>query len=180
MSTNLYVITGGPGVGKTSLIMALREQGYLCVDEVARELIREQVEAEGDALPWMNMTSYTTLMLERSVKSYLKHAASEGLSFFDRGIPDTLAYARLIALPDIAFIERAVEEYRYNPIVFLLPPWEEIYHTDGERKQSLKEAAETYHMMRCTYEATGYTIVEVPKMPVTERVVFVINYIKRP
>lgn len=179
VNTNLYVITGGPGVGKTSLIMTLREQGFLCVDEVARELIREQVEAGGNALPWMNTISYTTLMLERSVKSYLEHITSEDLLFFDRAIPDTLAYARLIALPDPEFIEQAVDKFRYNPLVFLLPPWEEIYHTDGERRQSFKESIETYHMMRYTYEAAGYTIAEVPKMPVLERSAFVINSIEK-
>lgn len=180
INSNLYVITGGPGVGKTSLITALREQGFLCVDEVARELIRKQVEIGGDGLPWKNRTRYATLMLEGSVKSYLEHAASESLLFFDRGIPDTLAYARLIGLPDTRFIEQSVAEYRYNPIVFMLPPWEEIYHTDRERKQSFREAMDTYYTMLMTYDTAGYTVAEVPKMPVPERVMFVTTLLTQP
>ena len=64
--------------------------------------------------------------------------------FFDRGIPDTLAYARLIELDDREYIELAVDKYRYSEQVFILPPWESIYHTDKERKQSFDEAVDTY------------------------------------
>ena len=46
-------------------------------------------------MPWKDTGLYTKIMLERSVDSYLAHAKEEGVLFFDRGIPDTLAYAQL-------------------------------------------------------------------------------------
>ena len=61
-SNNLIVITGGPGSGKTSLLNAFSEDGYQVVPEVARNIIREQLEQGGNALPWQNNQSLTDLM----------------------------------------------------------------------------------------------------------------------
>ena len=35
------IITGGPSSGKTSIIDALKDEGYSCFDEVSREIIQE-------------------------------------------------------------------------------------------------------------------------------------------
>ena len=45
---NFFVITGGPGVGKTTLLETLAQQGFPYVPEIAREIIREQVSRNGD------------------------------------------------------------------------------------------------------------------------------------
>ncbi len=173
----LYVITGGPGTGKTSLIEALERDGVKTIKEVARDIIKEQQQQGGEALPWKNTGLYTKIMLERSVDSYLTHAKEEGPMFFDRGIPDTLAYARLIELDDREYIELAVDKYRYSEQVFILPPWESIYHTDKERKQSFDEAVDTYYVMKDVYEKAGYTLIEVPELSVKARKDFIIDCI---
>ena len=36
------VLTGGPGAGKTTLIHGLRQQGFTCIDEAGRQIIRDQ------------------------------------------------------------------------------------------------------------------------------------------
>jgi len=41
---NKFVLTGGPGVGKSSLIEALCTQGYSTVGEAARQVILEEQE----------------------------------------------------------------------------------------------------------------------------------------
>jgi predicted ATPase len=40
---NLYVVTGGPGTGKTTVLRELERKGFPCVPEVARQLIQEQM-----------------------------------------------------------------------------------------------------------------------------------------
>ncbi len=47
----LFVVTGGPGSGKTTLIAALAARGYQTTVEAGRAIIREQMETGGTALP---------------------------------------------------------------------------------------------------------------------------------
>ena len=63
------VLTGGPGVGKTTLLNELHKQGFSIVEEDARRIIREQLEADADGLPWKNKTRYAKLMLAASSAS---------------------------------------------------------------------------------------------------------------
>ncbi|MCD8042804.1 MAG: AAA family ATPase [Tannerellaceae bacterium] len=174
-NNNFYVLTGGPGVGKTSVLNGLRRRGFLCIDEVAREIIRSEMERGGDALPWGNIPDYTRKMLHASVAVYINCKNIEEICFFDRGIPDTLAYARLTGQEEQE-IRKITTEYKYNPAVFLFPPWQEIYQTDAERKQDFAEAVRTYEIMKDVYRECGYTIVEVPRMPVEERCDFILEH----
>lgn len=179
LKSNCYVITGGPGVGKTTLLTELAKSGFGIVPENAREIIRQEMEQHGDGLPWKNKERYTRLMFEASVASY--NAVPSGNSvihFFDRGILDSLCYAAMEQLPVSAVMEQAGKNMRYNQSVFILPPWEEIYHTDNERKQSWEEAVWTFDKLKETYLNYGYNLLEVPRVPVEERVRFVLGILR--
>lgn len=172
---NLYVITGGPGTGKTMVLRELQRRGFAVLEEVARQIIREQIDSGGTAVPWGNTREYTNLMLARSIESFLSLKSAELPTFCDRGVPDVLCYARIIQLADVRTISSACEQFRYNPSVFMLPPWPEIYTTDSERKQTLEEALETYHMMVGAYRDCRYEIVEVPRAAVELRADFILK-----
>ena len=135
----LYVLTGGPGSGKTTLLTELARRGFRCVPEVARVIIQEQMQTSGVALPWLGRRRYTEIMLERSIAAFLENATIQETTFFDRGIPDTLCYARLVDLEEVQ-AATASGTYRYATKVFAAPPWPAIYVTDKERKQSFAEA----------------------------------------
>jgi predicted ATPase len=160
---NLYVITGGPGSGKTTVLLELKKYGFEFAPEVARQIIQEQVQAGGKGLPWGDRELYTNLMLEQSIASYKRHTPTLKPVFSDRGIPDTLGYARLIGLADDEFIRSACNQYRYATRVFLAPPWKDIYQTDSERKQDFSEGERTYHQIIEVYEECGYELVELPR-----------------
>lgn len=171
---NFYVITGGPGVGKTTLLRELGNRNYHCMPEAARRIIQEQMAQNGDALPWENRARYAELMLEGSVNLY-KQADAAVPTFFDRGIPDVLAYVRLTGLPLTETLKTALASFRYHPLVFILPPWKEIYETDSERKQTWEEAVATFEVMKDVYTGYGYTTMEVPPMTVAGRGDFVLQ-----
>jgi predicted ATPase len=172
----LFVITGGPGSGKTTLLLELEQKSFRCSHEVARQIIQEQIAANGDALPWANTLRYTELMLARSITAYRENTPASEIVFMDRGIPDVACYARLINLPLFDDLKMACEAYRYNEVVFVAPPWKEIYVTDGERKQTYPEAVATYERMAEVYQEYGYRPVELPKASPRQRAEFVLEY----
>ncbi|MGO8786830.1 MAG: AAA family ATPase [Terriglobia bacterium] len=172
---NLFVVSGGPGSGKTTVLQELTKLGFPHAPEVARQIIREQIAIGGAALPWQDRQRYTSLMLERSIESYLQHFPLSTPTFSDRGIPDTLCYACLIGLRETSPIERACREYRYAPVVFLAPPWREIYETDSERKQDFAEAERTYDLMAKVYAECGYELAILPKVPPAARAEFILD-----
>jgi predicted ATPase len=176
---DFIIITGGPGAGKTTLLNEMHRSGYKYVPEVARNIIQKQVSTRGDALPWADTKKYRDLMLDKSIESYLSvlpHSSNRML-FFDRGIPDVLAYSKLINLVASEELELATRRYQYNTHVFVLPPWAEIYKTDSERVQDFEDAVKTYKFISETYEQLGYKLIEVPKMGVKQRVVFILKSI---
>jgi predicted ATPase len=170
-----YIVTGGPGSGKTALIEALRARGYSCSVEAGRGIIQDQVKIEGLALPWRDPLLFAELMLSWEMRSY--HAAEEatGPVFFDRGVPDVLGYLRLVGTPAPEHIRNAAHAFRYNSSVFVAPPWRDIFRQDHERKQDFDEAVRTYDALVATYAELGYRLVEIPQSPVEERVSFVLG-----
>lgn len=174
-----YIITGGPGVGKTSVIHELNNYGFQTVPEDARKIIKEQIHSKGEALPWKNKALYANLMLKASVKSYNTMLAIESsdITFFDRGIPDTICYMKMENIPVSEHINSILKRHLYNNNVFIMPPWKEIYTADDERKQTWEEAELTFNKMKETYLKYNYILHEVPKGTIKERARFILNTI---
>ena len=175
---NFYVVTGGPGAGKTTLLHELQNRGCYCVNEIAREIIREQVLTNGEALPWKDQDLYLELMFKYSVESFKKQGTvGAGMLFFDRGIPDSITYAEIIGSKQRDKLELNARNFRYNQNVFFLQPWKAIYETDEERKQSWEEAVVSAELNAATYRRLGYTIIEIPHGTVADRADFVLKNI---
>jgi predicted ATPase len=170
---HLFVITGGPGSGKSSLIAELAAQGVATMPEAGRAIIRDQVAIGGDALPWADRRSFAAQMLGWELRSHREACALPGPVVLDRGIPDVIGYLRLCGLPVPAQAERAAEAFRYNRTVFIAPHWPDIYAQDAERKQDAAEAQATYEAMAEVYAGLGYVLVTLPLASVAERARFV-------
>jgi predicted ATPase len=102
-----FILTGGPGSGKTTLIAALGEAGYPHSSEAGRGVIRDQVAIGGRALPWCDPAAFAEFMLCWEMRSYHLARAQAGPFFFDRGVPDVAGYLRLLGLPVPAYVEKA-------------------------------------------------------------------------
>ena len=176
-SDHLIVITGGPGSGKTTLIDALEAAGFARTHEAGRGIIQDQAAIGGEALPWRDPLAFAEQMLAWDMRSYRMAQAQPGPVFCDRGIPDTIGYLRLMRLPVPAHMTRAAELFRYSPRVFIAPPWREIFAQDAERRQDFAEAERTYQAMAETYTGLGYELVMLPRLPVADRMRFVLGEI---
>jgi predicted ATPase len=169
----LFVLTGGPGAGKTTLIDALAGSGFATAPEAGRAIIRQQTPIAGRGRPSTDPGLFAELMLSWDLQSYHAHTRRPGPVFFDRGIVDVIGYLKLLGRPLPEHMSAAARLYRYNRCVFVCPPWPEIFTQDNERKQDLDEAERTYHALVETYAGCGYELVEVPRAPVDVRLRFI-------
>ena len=180
LSDNFFVITGGPGAGKTTLLNELRKLGYFCIDESARDIIRNQIAVNGDALPWNNKQHFMELMFKYAVDTYKmaqQHKNPE-VTFFDQGIIDVITYAYRNTIPITKEMEQAAQTFRYNKKVFVAPPWQEIYCSDTERKHTFEEAVEVFNKKVEIYKEYGYELLHLPQSSIQDRIDFILKHIR--
>ena len=177
MSKEIVVIIGGPGTGKTTIIDGLLSMNYCCYPEISREVTMEAKKQGIEQLFLENPLLFSELLLEGRKKQFQNATLeSHDVVFLDRGIPDVLAYMHYIGDSYPAFFDAACKEHQYTKI-FILPPWEEIYVSDDERYENYEQAKLIYNHLIETYENYGYTLIEVPKDSVENRIDFILNSI---
>jgi predicted ATPase len=170
-SSNLFILTGAPGTGKTVILRRLGNE-FRCVDEPAREILAEQ-RATGGRGTWdQDPSLFVHLLLQRSIEKHAMARRSEETVVFDRAIPDCVVYAVLAGSNPTPSLE-AVDVYRYQPHVLFLEPWSDIYQTDQERIMSFDDTVSFSKSLRDVYERSGYTLVDVPRDSIADRATFV-------
>lgn len=171
----IVVIIGGPGTGKTTIIDGLQAMGYCCYPEISREVTMEAKKQGIEQLFLENPLLFSELLLEGRKKQF-QNALREthNIVFLDRGIPDVLAYMHYIGDSYPAFFDLACKEHKYDRI-FILPPWEEIYVSDQERYENYEQAKLIYGHLVETYQYYGYSLIEVPKDSVENRIKFILE-----
>lgn len=178
MAKHIIVIIGGPGSGKTTLIDALSEKGYTCYPEVSREVTLEARRNGVEQLFLEQPLLFSELLLEGRKKQYrMAQAEAADVVFIDRGLPDVLAYMHYIGDAYPAHFDEACREHVYTHI-FVLPPWEEIYVSDDARYENYEQAVKIHEHLLETYGRYGYTMVDVPKDTVANRVAFILDALR--
>ncbi len=172
-----YVITGGPCTGKTTLINALEQRGYAVVSESARQIIMEEQQKEFGILPWKHHGSFFVfqqLVLRRQMD--LENRLKADICFLDRGVVDGVAYCNLAGsiAPDEVLLYACINRYDG---VFLLDRL--AYKKDSERVEDESTAVRIHHLIEEAYRKYKYEIINVPVLPVEQRVDFVLDKIKK-
>ena len=180
MCEPMFVVTGGPGSGKSSVIDAVARRGFRTMPEAGRAIIRDQVRIGGPARPWADRAMFAELMLGWELRSWHEARASGAPVLMDRGIPDVVGYLTLCGLPVPAHVEAAARLCRYNRRVFLAPYWDAIFTQDAERRQDRHEAEATGKVMAETYARLGYQIIELPLAGIEARADFMAESLRAP
>src|SRR5262245_51360414 len=115
------VITGGPGVGKTTLLTELRTRGYATAAESARAIIAER-HAQGLS-PRPEPAAFAHEILRRDTEQYHAHPAQPGWVFFDRGVVEALGMLHQAEPLAESELEAALRAHQFHSPVFILPPW---------------------------------------------------------
>jgi predicted ATPase len=167
------VITGAPGGGKTTLLLALQTCGYTIVEDSARAIIQDRRRRGLSARPDPYVFAQEILRID--IENFVHHAADQEPVFFERGVLD--AVCGLDRLDPLSEIDLSVwlAKYRYFPKVFVLPPWKAIYVNDSERDHTFEHAEAVNRITQEWYRRCGYQVVEVPLVPVDERCTFVLQ-----
>lgn len=170
------VITGGPGTGKTAVIDHLKSLGHSCLEEISREVTLEAQKQGIDQLFLADPILFSQKLLEGRISQYQQVDKVQGIVFFDRGIPDTVAYMDYFNTEYPEHFIQACYDHPYD-MVFLLPPWEEIYCCDNERYETFEQAVAIYNTLKATYLQYGYTAIEVPLDTVAKRVAYIKSHL---
>jgi len=186
LNTKRIVITGGPGTGKTSIINDLKKNDFYCFDEIIRALTlaatkdRNPSEHISNPIDFVDDPKQFNTNLINGRVSHFKDAKTltQEICFFDRGIPDVLAYMEFFNQSYDTFFTDACSKHTYDH-VFLLPPWKAIYKSDNERFESFEQAQQIHEHLVKVYKTFGYTIIEVPFGTIEERSAFILNNIPK-
>lgn len=178
-TSQLYVLTGAPGAGKSTTLTALGELGFRIVPEAARVLLEKDAEngrcvQESRA----NERSFQDRVLPIKAKTERWIAeSSPAPTFLDRGIPDTLAFYKFYGWPPPRALLRAVKSTRYDAVFVLelLPmPLE-----DNLRVESTGQRRLLHDLLVTTYHACRVPVVPIPLVPTEQRVDMILSWLRR-
>lgn len=177
MKTKKIVLIGGPGSGKTSVINALEDHGYPCLHEISRQVI---LEAQKDGISQLFLEKpvlFSELLLEGRIKQYQEAEEKDHeLVFIDRGIPDVVAYMDYFGNKYPPFFKEVCKKYTYD-LIFVFPPWKDIYVSDNERYETFEQAESIHSHLMDSYKDSGYHPIEVPFRSVQERRDFILEHL---
>ncbi len=173
--TGLFILTGAPGSGKSTILDAL-DGGLRVMGEPAREVLAEQRAIDGDGTHDRDRSLFVELLLQRSVDKYQTALHEARPVLFDRGVPDCITYATLMDVDPAPSLEAALA-HRYHPEVLILEPWEAIYSTDDERTMSFEQTHPFQDALVEAYTRTGYSLIVVPTGSIADRAAFVREFI---
>jgi len=172
---NFYVITGGPGSGKTSLLESLASKGYNYIPETARQIIRERLSK--GLTPRPDAKTFAREIFDQDWKNFISNSDLSSLLFFDRSFMDSACMLFDSDMNNYDKIRNSYLASRYNNKVFITPPWQEIYRNDAERDQSFEQSVEVYRRLENWYREYDYDIIVLPKDTIENRVKFILGQV---
>jgi predicted ATPase len=167
-----YVLTGGPGSGKSAIILALEFMGNYVVREAAEDYIKLRM-AHGQKEPW-DEPDFQERIFQLQQQREQQIDPNARIVFIDRGLPDGFAYA----LPGSNFGVRVVfSTFRQQ--------YEKIFKIEQlkkfERGSFRKETTEEAHVLGeklfRIYRELGYPVIRIADAPLDQRVKEILKHV---
>lgn len=164
------VLTGGPGVGKSTLLAATAAAGIRTFPEIARTILRQPGGMEMRA---NRPAEFADAMLDGEIAAF--HAGGKETALYDRGFPDIVGFLELESLPVTPRLNRSCQVHRYNGPIFRAPPWREIYQSDAQRIQDWDQALASDAAVSAAWRHFGYDLIDLPFAPTDQRLAFIVE-----
>lgn len=170
--TNWYVITGGPGCGKTTTVNLLRERGYNTTIEHARHfLYTQRIKGRTVEEVRKNQSEFQLAVLNMQIEQE-RSLLPEQIVFLDRALPDSLAYYHFLNLQPDRQLTEALKKAYYKKIFILdlLP-----LVNDYVRKENEAAQKKIHELIIEVYTSLSFPVVHVPVLPPEDRADFILN-----
>jgi predicted ATPase len=174
-SNSKFILTGGPGVGKTSVIEKLKEKGYTITEEAFTALFDETVkrsqdkglskkeaednfwgEVKTDPINFRRALMCKQFELETVLPK-------QDVIFIDRGTPDIVAFGDIFGVYMTPGFRALAAAHEYNKYVFFLDPLpRKFFKQTVVRHETYEESLATHNRLKAVYSDFGYTIIDVP------------------
>jgi predicted ATPase len=175
MRNNWYVITGGPSTGKSTLLNVLESKGHKIFPEMARVVIDEGIASSLSVEQIRkDEKKFQADVLKRKQELEEKHDDNL-LTFFDRGMQDTLAYMQFYGWEIEKELEKEINKFKYRK-VFLLDPLPQ-FEKDYARTENENFKSKINDLLKNAYENAGMEVIHVPFDEPEKRAAFVLDHL---
>jgi predicted ATPase len=160
------VLSGCSGGGKSTLIDALAARGFATVAKPGRRAVRE-------GLSWVDQPRcFAERLVELAIEDLASVRDSRATVFFDRGLIDAaIALEHAGGPPAVS----ALDGHAFEPIVFMLPPWPDLYRRDAERQHGFDAALDEFKRLSAAYPELGYHPIPLPPATVKARLNLILS-----
>lgn len=171
-------ISGGPGVGKTTIIEELKKLHYQVVPEIYT-LLRNKAQQANCLTEFFGNPSKTRWDIINTQKELEDLCDQTQYIFCDRSMVDMIGYAdyyNKIKMNQDYFDQ--IKASTYDLVFFLEPLPENYYQKTDIRKEDYTKALEIHTYLENGYKKLHYHIIHVPFNTVPERIHFILNHIR--
>ena len=151
----------------------MEQMGFSVYHEVARQIIQDEIAVGGSAVPWIDIAAFSAQVLQGRIDQYV--GGENGVWFYDRGLPDIAGFLRKEKKETPAEVWQLCQDFKYDPVVFITPPWEAIFHRDAERKEDFAAAIKVHRALEAVYSELGYELMPVPMGSIRWRAQFILD-----
>lgn len=145
------------------------------VEEPGRRIVAEERAGTGTALPWVDLAAFARRAVAMARSDLASAVKMPGIVFFDRGLVDAAVALQFAA--GVPYAETMGSVRPYDNIVFLAPPWPELFENDEDRRHDMSAAVDEFERLQAALEDMGYDIQSLPKVSVEERANFVTDHL---